>query len=169
MSTEQVTVTWSNANGCDPTDGRPEIPVRLREAGVLQADFDMVLQALADAEEFKCKVALPITLVVWPVGLCLFCVKDPNAGVAPFNEKYEAQQIKVQRSIGTWGFLFTVPRVDVAVATAAVAAPVVAEIARDAPQPDPVETLKQLTAMLDEGLISQAEFDTKKAEILQRM
>ena len=81
----------------------------------------------------------------------------------------EAQQIKVQHSPGTWGFLFTVPRVDVAVATAAVAAPVVAEIARDDPQPDPVETLKKLTAMLDEGLISQAEFDTKKAEVLQRM
>ena len=53
--------------------------------------------------------------------------------------------------------------------TVLVAAPVVAEIARDDPQPDPVETLKKLTAMLDEGLISQAEFDTKKAEILQRM
>ena len=44
-----------------------------------------------------------------------------------------------------------------------------AEIKRDDPQPDPVETLKKLTAMLDEGLISQMEFDAKKEEVLQRM
>jgi hypothetical protein len=34
---------------------------------------------------------------------------------------------------------------------------------------DPVARLKQLKAMLDADLISQAEYDTKKAEILSRM
>jgi membrane protease subunit (stomatin/prohibitin family) len=38
-----------------------------------------------------------------------------------------------------------------------------------APREDPVETLKKLKAMLDHNLISQAEYDTKKAEILARM
>ncbi len=38
-----------------------------------------------------------------------------------------------------------------------------------APREDPVERLKQLKQMLDNGLISQAEYDSKKAEILSRM
>lgn len=37
------------------------------------------------------------------------------------------------------------------------------------PAEDPLETLKKLKAMLDADLISQAEFDKKKAEILLRM
>lgn len=35
--------------------------------------------------------------------------------------------------------------------------------------PDPMETLKQLKAMLDAGLITQAEYDDKKGEVLKRM
>ena len=134
----------------------------------MQADFDMVLQALADAEKFKATVALPLVMLSCGIGVFLFCVKFPGAGVAPFNEKYEAQRIEVQYLSGTWGFVFTVPSADVALATAVVA-PVAAEIKRDDPQPDPVEALKKLTAMLDEGLISQMEFDAKKEEVLQRM
>lgn len=38
-----------------------------------------------------------------------------------------------------------------------------------AAQNDPVATLKKLKEMLDLGLIEQAEFDTKKAEIMNRM
>ena len=34
---------------------------------------------------------------------------------------------------------------------------------------DPVATLKKLKEMLDLGLIEQADFDTKKTEILGRM
>jgi hypothetical protein len=34
---------------------------------------------------------------------------------------------------------------------------------------DPVATLKKLKDMLDLGLIEQAEFDSKKAEIMSRM
>jgi len=37
------------------------------------------------------------------------------------------------------------------------------------PQEDPVVKLKQLKDMLDGGLISQAEYDAKKADILSRM
>ncbi|HEU5087169.1 MAG TPA: SHOCT domain-containing protein, partial [Roseiflexaceae bacterium] len=35
--------------------------------------------------------------------------------------------------------------------------------------PNPVQVLKQLKEMLDNGLITQAEYDTKKSEILGRM
>jgi len=38
-----------------------------------------------------------------------------------------------------------------------------------APQEDPIAQLTKLKQMLDAGLIGQAEFDTKKAEILRRM
>lgn len=38
-----------------------------------------------------------------------------------------------------------------------------------APREDPLQTLKKLKEMLDHGLITQAEYDTKKAEILARM
>jgi len=37
------------------------------------------------------------------------------------------------------------------------------------PQEDPVQKLKQLKDMLDTGLISQEEYDSKKADILSRM
>jgi hypothetical protein len=37
------------------------------------------------------------------------------------------------------------------------------------PQEDPVRKLKQLKEMLDAGLISQAEYDSKKVEILSKM
>lgn len=36
-------------------------------------------------------------------------------------------------------------------------------------QPDPTGTLRQLKTMLDEGLISQEEYNSKKTEILGRM
>jgi membrane protease subunit (stomatin/prohibitin family) len=38
-----------------------------------------------------------------------------------------------------------------------------------APREDPLQTLKKLKEMLDHGLITQAEYDTKKTEILARM
>ena len=40
-------------------------------------------------------------------------------------------------------------------------------MARDAD--DPVAKLEMLTNMLEKGLLSQAEFDDKKAEVLARM
>lgn len=40
---------------------------------------------------------------------------------------------------------------------------------RTAPTDDPVQTLKQLKNLLDNGLISQSEYDSKKADILSRM
>lgn len=40
---------------------------------------------------------------------------------------------------------------------------------QDAPSEDPVETLKKLKQMLDEGLITAKEYDAKKAEILKKM
>ena len=39
----------------------------------------------------------------------------------------------------------------------------------DSSSDDPLASLKKLKEMLDLGLIEQAEFDTKKAEIMSRM
>ena len=36
-------------------------------------------------------------------------------------------------------------------------------------QPDPIATLKKMKEMLDMGLIEQAEYDAKKAEIMSRL
>ena len=44
-------------------------------------------------------------------------------------------------------------------------APEAAQMARD----DPVATIEKLTEMLEKGMLSQAEFDAKKAEVLARM
>jgi membrane protease subunit (stomatin/prohibitin family) len=41
--------------------------------------------------------------------------------------------------------------------------------AQPAAAPDPVATLKKLKDMLDQGLISQTEYDAKKNDILSRM
>lgn len=44
-----------------------------------------------------------------------------------------------------------------------------AEAPAAAAAPDPIETLKKLKTMLDAGLIEQAEYDAKKADILSKM
>jgi hypothetical protein len=36
-------------------------------------------------------------------------------------------------------------------------------------QEDPIATLQKLKTLLDSGIISQVEFDTKKAEVISRM
>ena len=46
-------------------------------------------------------------------------------------------------------------------------APEAGQMARDAD--DPVATLEKLTTMLEKGMLSQAEFDAKKAEVVARM
>ena len=60
---------------------------------------------------------------------------------------------------GAFMLLFKFPSLTVA--------PGAAQMARDAD--DPVATMEKLTTMLEKGLLSQAEFDTKKAEVLARM
>ena len=37
------------------------------------------------------------------------------------------------------------------------------------PTPDPVELIQRLATLRDEGLLSQAEFETKRAELLGRI
>ena len=108
--------------------------------------------AFADAEEFKMTVGVPIMVLTAGLAFCLFCIKDPHAGVPPFNQKYAEQQIEVARVAGVWGFTFTVPRPDIVVGTTAIVAPVAAEIVRGDPQPDAVDGLKQLNTLLDKKL-----------------
>ena len=161
--TERIQV----ATTADPCGGGelPEFPDRLRAAGIAEEDFKNVFQKCLDAE--FCKIAtLPITILTGGVGAFLFCMPDspcdPNTGMREFNEKYEPQGIKCERPmIQGWVYDFVVPAQAVVVA----AAPVPVEIARD----DPAEKLAQLKSLLEKELITQADYEEKKAQIIAGM
>ena len=166
--TERVQV----ATTADPCGGGelPEFPDRLRAAGIAEEDFKNVFQKCLDAE--FCKIAtLPITILTGGLGVIFFCVPDApcdiNRGKVEFNKKYEPQGIKCERPmIEGWVYEFVVPAQAASQAVVVAAAPVPVEIARDA---DPAETLAQLKSLLEKELITQADYEEKKAQILAGM
>ena len=161
--TERVQVAFAAANPCGAV--LPDFPDRLRAAGIAEEDFKNVMQKCIDAE--SCKLAtLPITILLCGLPTICFCVPDApcdtNNGMREFNEKYEPQGIKCERpAIQGWVFNFVVPAQAVVVA----AAPVPVEIARD----DPAEKLAQLKSLLEKELITQADYEEKKAQIIAGM
>ena len=150
----------------------PEFPDRLRAAGIAEEDFKNVMQKCLDAEFMKI-TTLPIAILTGGIAMVLWCVPgspcEPNTGMREFNEKYEPQGIKCERPmIQGYVFDFVVPAREMPVTQAVVvaAAPVPVEIARDA---DPAEKLAQLKSLLEKELITQADYEEKKAQILAGM
>ena len=76
-----------------------------------------------------------------------------------FNDKYP--NVKGEMSLAPPGLVFCAPPLEQQTAVPVVAAQVMERA--EAPE---VERLAKLKSMLDRGLISQAEYDDKKAEIL---
>mmetsp|Transcript_45865 Transcript_45865/g.153040 ORF Transcript_45865/g.153040 Transcript_45865/m.153040 type:complete len:168 (-) Transcript_45865:235-738(-) len=166
--TETVQVAFAAANPCG--EEIPDFPDRLRAAGIAEEDFKNVMQKCLDAE--YCKIAtLPCTIASGGLGVIFFCIPDvpcdPNRGMREFNKKYEPQGIKCERpAIQGWVFNFVVPAQAASQAVVVATAPVPVQIARDA---DPAEKLAQLKSLLEKELITQADYEEKKAQILARM
>merc|ERR1712060_406832 len=141
-------------------------------------DYSLLMGTISESEARKIQVGLPITLLT--AGLCVFIIIafgcEANDAINAFNEKYKDQGIKAiditKHGGGAGGgghggggpfmvmFKYPAPAV-----VAAVPAPVV--MARD--DSDPAEKLAKLKAMLDDGLITEADYDAKKADILANM
>ena len=148
-------VAFAAANPCGAV--LPDFPDRLRAAGIAEEDFKNVMQKCLDAEFMKI-TTLPIAILTGGIGMVLWCVPgspcEPNTGMREFNEKYMPRGITCERlMIQGWVFDFIVPAV-------------VVSVARDA---DPAEKLAQLKSLLEKDLISQADYEEKKAQILATM
>ena len=166
--TERVQVAFAAANPCGAV--LPDFPDRLRAARIAEEDFKNVMQKCLDAEFMKI-TTLPIAILTGGIAMVLWCVPgspcEPNTGMREFNEKYEPQGIKCERPmIEGWVYEFVVPAQAASQAVVVAAAPVPVEIARDA---DPAEKLAQLKSLLEKELITQADYDEKKAQILAGM
>lgn len=107
---------------------------------------------------------------------------DEAASIGAIGDMDSYVKFKAARAIGDaatveGGGVAGVTQMGMGMATGLAAGKIMAESltgqsrpqASPAAGPDPMATLKQLKDMLDGGLISQAEYDSKKAEILSRM
>ena len=167
--TERVQVAFAAANPCGAV--LPDFPDRLRAAGIAEEDFKNVMQKCLDAEFMKI-TTLPIAILTGGIAMVLWCVPgshcEPNTGMREFNEKYQPQGIKCERpAIQGLIFDFLVPAQAASQAVVVAAAPVPVGMARGAD--DPAEKLAQLKSLLEKELITQADYEEKKAQILAGM
>ena len=170
MGQEMVVFQAGECCGKMPT---PLFPASLAQAGVLEEDYMRLVNKVSETEANKIQIGLPLTIVSG--GICVFVIIlygcELNGEIDAFNSKYKDKDISVTDVTrhggggggggggGPFMLLFNFPSLTVA--------PEAAQMARDAD--DPVATIEKLTTMLEKGMLSQAEFDAKKAEVLARM
>ena len=167
----QETVVFQ-AGPCCGKMPTPAFPASLAQAGVLEEDYMRLVNKVSETEAAKWQIGLPIALVTGGICVCVIILFgcELNGEIDAFNSKYKDKDISVTDITrhgggggggggGPFMLLFNFPSLTVA--------PEAAQMARDAD--DPVAKIEMLTTMLEKGLLSQAEFDAKKAEVLARM
>ena len=173
----QETVVFQ-AGPCCGKMPTPAFPASLAQAGVLEEDYMRLVNKVSETEAAKIQIGLPIALVTGGICVCVIILFgcELNGEINAFNSKYKDKDISVTDITrhgggggggggGPFMLLFNFP--SLTVAHAVPVAPEAAQMARDAD--DPVAKIEMLTTMLEKGLLSQAEFDAKKAEVLARM
>ena len=173
----QETVVFQ-AGPCCGKMPTPAFPASLAQAGVLEEDYMRLVNKVSETEAAKIQIGLPIALVTGGICVCVIILFgcELNGEIDAFNSKYKDKDISVTDITrhgggggggggGPFMLLFNFP--SLTVAHAVPVAPEAAQMARDAD--DPVAKIEMLTTMLEKGLLSQAEFDAKKAEVLARM
>ena len=173
----QETVVFQ-AGPCCGKMPTPAFPASLAQAGVLEEDYMRLVNKVSETEADKIRIGLPIALVTGGICVCVIILFgcELNGEIDAFNSKYKDKDISVTDITrhgggggggggGPFMLLFNFP--SLTVAHAVPVAPEAAQMARDAD--DPVAKIEMLTTMLEKGLLSQAEFDAKKAEVLARM
>ena len=157
------------AGACCGKMPTPAFPASLVQAGVLEEDYTRLVNKVSETEANKIRVGLPLTILSCGILVCLIICYgvELNGEIDAFNNRYKDKNISVADTTGhgsaggAFMLLFKFP-------SSLTVAPGAAKMARDADN-DPVATIEKLTTMLEKGLISQAEFDAKKAEVLARM
>ena len=172
QGTEQKLVIFERIPGstvCNATMAKPQYDSWFASRGVSEADFDEVmLEIIAPINAFAERVLCYLTVAMISCGLAGWCCQVAEQTAIPgkiqaaldkFHAKYPS--IKGSMSQVPPGLVFT--GAVLASPAAVVAQPMGME------REDPQEILRKLKSMLDEDLIKQAEYDTKKAEVLSRM
>lgn len=163
--------------GCDATVEKPPYDNWFASRGVREADWDELMTGVIEpvnsyAANQPCYIAVTLItcgLCGWECQLCEGCSIPQKIQYALdfHNSKYP--NVKGSISQAPPGLVFRGP-------AAVVSAEVTATIIRPGGQArqagggaDAEETLVKLKSMLSKGLITQAEYDGKKAEILAAM
>jgi hypothetical protein len=173
VTEKMVILRHGEGVGCDPTLENPPYDEWFAPLGVSQADYDELMTKIIETINTHISRVNPLIPVI--IISCGFC------GVCCVMAMEEAMKGKIQVALDEFNgkypniagnhhfvkepaivFRAPAPAASVGV-VAAVPAPVV--MARD----DPEEKLAKLKSMLDKGLITQAEYDFKKAEVLAGM
>ena len=180
--TEQHIVAFTRTPGeCGELDAKmspPPFDSWFEARGIAQSDFDtMMSRVIAPINEYQGRAPTYICVTLVSCGAAGWCCQLAEAGAIPgtiqlaldaFNAKYPS--VKGAMSQAPPGLVFSgVPLAapSLVVAPSLAVAPVVA--AQVMEREDPLEAMRKLKTMLDEGLITQAEHDNKKAEILSGM
>ena len=172
---EQHIVAFARTPGdcgeCDAQMQPPPYTAWFQSRGVAQADFDVLMSDVvqpinAYAKKVPCYVFVTLVscgLCGWECQLCEGAAipGTVQALLNAFNDKYP--NVKGEMSRAPPGLVFSAPPLEQQTAVPVVAAQVMERA--EAPEVQ-VERLAKLKSMLDRGLISQAEYDDKKAEIL---
>ena len=170
VQTETKIVIFQHAReGRKTTVEKPTYESWFASRGVSEADFDEVmLEIIAPYNALQGRLWCYIAVAILSGGRCAELSKAEaqtipckvRASLDKFHAKYPSIKgsllpLVVQQHLQSRmppGLVFTGP---------ALASPAARE--------DPLETLTELKSMLDQGMITRAEYDTKKTEVLSRM
>ena len=149
--------------------------------GISQTEFNELMTPVIEAmKEVQDLVCCFVTMIIFTAGFffCPILVAEENrkskiiAALDAFNGKHSNISSKYVQGHGGFEIVFVAPAgasagADAAapVVMASVAIPAVME--RDGPTAE--QKLTELKSLLDKGLITQPEFDSKKAEVLAAM
>ena len=167
---------------CGDLDAQMKAPpysAWFQQRGVGQADFDETMAAVIQPiNDYQSRVGMYTCVTLISCGAAGWCCQIAEGAALPgkiqveldkFNAKYP--EIKGAMSRAPPGLVFTGPQLAQAAPGQVMemaAVPAGQVMARDQGT-KPEEKLASLKSMLDQGLISQEEYDTKKKEILATM
>ena len=154
--------------GCDATVEKPPYDDWFASRGVTEADFNEMMDAVVEPPNtYASHIVCYLLVTIISQGLCGWCCMMVEGMSIPgkiqatldkFNAKYPS--IKGTMSQAPPGLCFTGPRLE---------QPGVPNAVVVAVPENPMEKLEKLKAMMDKGLITEADYEAKKATILSGM
>jgi len=173
VSEHRVVLTEKGISCGSPPLEIPPYNEWFQSRGISQAEFnELMTEVIKPMSEFQEIVGISIMFLVCTggIGFCplVFSGMSKNSKVDAildaFNSKHPNLSSKHAEDHGRIEIVFRAPASSESGVAAAV--PVVAPAVMVRDSKTPTEKLTELKSLLDGGLITQAEFDSKKAEVL---
>ena len=169
--------------GCDATVEKPPFDSWFASRGVSEVDFNVMMDAIVEPANAYASHVVGFTLIsTVSCGACGWCCMLAEGGAIPgkIQEALNALHAKYPNVKGSMtqsppGLVFEalgeapLPQATAVVVDAAVAPVAAVAVGAAMTGADPTEKLRQLKVMLDDGLITQADYEAKKAQILAAM